>query len=68
MKVKDCPEFNPEFPEKFNWNCLDSPTLSRLAVHFASRINGESLLIPSQRHSTSGLREALRAIANEALL
>lgn len=68
MKVKDCPDFDPEFPEKFNWNALDSFILSRLAVHFASRINGESLLIPSQRHSTNGLREALRAIAMEALL
>lgn len=59
-------EFNPEFPERFNWEGIDSPKLAEIAVELASRVVGESLLIPSQRIRTPGLRVALNAIAEIA--
>jgi hypothetical protein len=68
MKAFEHTDFNPLSPEYFKWGYLDSVTLHKLAESFASRIIGESLLIPSQRILTPGLREALNAIAKEASL
>lgn len=68
MKAKDHAEFDPLYPEKFNWGFLDSPVLSRLGQYFAQRILDESQTASSKRNSTPGLREALNAIAQEALL
>jgi len=68
MKASEHNEFDPQYPEKFNWGYLDSIILHKLAERFSQRIIGESLLIASQRHYTAGLREALNEIAKEANL
>ena len=59
-------EFSSEFPERFEWERIDSPKLAEIAVELARRVVGESLLIPSQRIRTPGLRVALNAIAEIA--
>lgn len=66
MKLKNSIKFNSEFPEQFNWESLDSISLSDLGIKFADRIKSESILIPAQRHCTCGLRLALNKIAEIA--
>lgn len=66
MKTKNHPNFDPEFPETFNWAILDSPKLATLAVKLAAQIGSDSLFPPSQRHLTPGLRFALNQIAENS--
>ena len=66
MKVCECPEFHCQFPETFNWQCLDSPKLSRLADELATQIESELEQPAGNRINVSGLRFALRRIAEIA--
>lgn len=66
MTVKNSPNFNPEFPESFDWAMIDSPTLCAIALDLVSTLKRdmqtwERLLVP-------GIREALREIAKYAVV
>jgi len=65
MKVKDHPHFNPEFPENFTWEWLDSPKLADISCVITNYIQND---LKRDRNYTPGLRAALVIIADEATL
>jgi hypothetical protein len=65
MKVCDCQNFNPDFPERFPWGHLDSPKLASVASIIAAAAE-KDLRGPGQRHLVPGLRLALNLIADIA--
>ena len=54
--------FNPQFPEEFDWETVDSITLSRLGAELALEIKRD-LEPDSNREKVCGLRRALNIIA-----
>lgn len=65
MSVKQHNNFNPEFPEQFNWELLDSFKLTPIATAIAAKIKEELSLLPEQRICMAGLRYALNVIAEK---
>lgn len=66
MKIIDHPEFNPEFPEQFNWDAADSRSLSEFAANVCAEIRMD--LNTPNRALVPGLRCALRELARVATL
>jgi hypothetical protein len=64
MKVKDCSDYNTEFPETFTWSWLDSPKLCNIANNIRNHIDHD--LRTANRNNVPGLRLALNIIAEEA--
>ena len=64
MKAREHLKFNPEFPEKFNWDLLDSVSLTSAALRIQEEI--EENFETNERIYISGLRLALNIIANIA--
>lgn len=68
MSVKQHNSFDPEFPELFNWELLESTKLTPVATAIARQIIEESSLPPEQRIRISGLRYALNIIAEKGMI
>jgi hypothetical protein len=64
MKVNECRNFNPDYPELFTWGHVDSPTLSSLGNIIRAAIEAD--LRTADRNLTPGLRQALRYLADLA--
>ena len=64
MLVKDCNNFNPEYPEQFTWGHLDSISLCNVASELSNHINHDLKTV--ERNKVPGLRLALNIIAKYA--
>jgi len=65
MKVKDHQDWNPEFPENFTWEWLDSNQLSGITCAISTHIAND---LKRDRNYVPGLRAALVVIADVANL
>ena len=63
MKVKDHCHYNPEFPETFTWEWVDSISLGNVASGIVNQINHD---VRRDRNLVPGLRVALNTIADVA--
>lgn len=62
--VAQLPDFDYEFPERFNWGAIDSITISEAAEEMCRHISdGFSTL---DRNNVPGLRLALNILAKKA--
>jgi len=66
MKVNECNEFNPEFPETFNWGIIDSIILTNVTDDIILQIKHD--LHTLDRNLTPGLRQALCIISRHAII
>lgn len=64
LKAIDHPDFQDSFPERFDWEKVDSVSLSALAGELSAAIHGE--LREGPRLFVPGLRYALVRIAKRA--
>jgi len=64
MKANENKNFNPEFPEKFDWNNIDSIKFSEIAKEIQSEIDF-SFKNDDARIFVPGLRRALNIIAKK---
>ena len=66
MTVKECPNFNPEFPELFPWGQIDSVNLDHITREIISHLKNELEKPTEERYLTPGLRKSLNLIAEFA--
>jgi hypothetical protein len=66
VKVVTDRQYDYEFPERYNWEMLDSHKLRPVAVALVQEIKFQFSMPPEARHLISGLRYALRTIAELA--
>lgn len=63
-KLIHSPQFNPQFPETYTFELLDSHSLSTLGVELANAVKSD--LATKERNLVAGLRVALNRIAEIA--
>lgn len=64
MKVIECRDFKPEYPESFTWGHVDSILASNLSADIVNRITHD--LRKADRNLVPGLRHALVLLAGYA--
>lgn len=66
MKVIECVDYKPEFPELFNWSMIESIKLENVANDIKNNIEHDLRLPADKRYRVGGLRSALNIIAKYA--
>lgn len=62
------PDFDPQFPEEFNWELVDTHSLALVGSELAHKVQNDLSLPPDERFRIPGMRIALNEIAKIALL